>query len=90
MKRFDPANAELIGRWQKVHELLSSLNSISTVLPVFVFGLSGGLRLSEETALDMSGDDKTIEVDLVDVNTNYPNLFLWAGSEAATLFFLKA
>jgi hypothetical protein len=55
-----------------------------------VFGLSGGLRLSEETALDMSGDDKTIEVDLVDVNTNYPNLFLWAGSEAATLLLLES
>ena len=38
----------------------------------------------------MSGDDKTIEVDLVDVNTNYPNLFLWAGSEAATLLLLES
>ena len=44
----------------------------------------------EETALDMSDDDKTIEIDLVDVNTNYPNLFLWAGSEAATVNLLNA
>ena len=90
LKRFDPANAELIGALAKGTRIVIILEQyINGSARFCVFGLSGGLRLSEETALDMSGDDKTIEVDLVDVNTNYPNLFLWAGSEAATLLLLK-
>lgn len=90
LKRFDPANAELIGALAKGIRIVIILEQyINGSARFCVFGLSGGLRLSEETALDMSGDDKTIEVDLVDVNTNYPNLFLWAGSEAATLLLLE-
>ncbi len=90
LKRFDPANAELIGALAKGTRIVIILEQyINGSARFCVFGLSGGLRLSEETALDMSGDDKTIEVDLVDVNTNYPNLFLWAGSEAATLLLLE-
>jgi len=91
LKRFDPANAELIGALAKGTRIVIILEQyINGSARFCVFGLSGGLRLSEETALDMSGDDKTIEVDLVDVNTNYPNLFLWAGSEAATLLLLES
>jgi hypothetical protein len=91
LKRFDPANAELIGALAKGTRIVVILEQyINGSARFCVFGLSGGLRLSEETALDMSGDDKTIEVDLVDVNTNYPNLFLWAGSEAATLLLLES
>ena len=91
LKRFDPANAELIGALAKGTRIVIILEQyINGSARFCVFGLSGGLRLSEETALDMSGDDKTIEVDLVDVNTNYPNLFLWAGSEAATVNLLNA
>ena len=91
LKRFDPANAELIGALAKGTRIVIILEQyINGSARFCVFGLSGGLRLSEETALDMSGDDKTIEIDLVDVNTNYPNLFLWAGSEAATLLLLES
>ena len=91
LKRFDPANAELIGALAKGTRIVIILEQyINGSARFCVFGLSGGLRLSEETALDMSGDDKTIEVDLVDVNTNYPNLFLWAGSEAATLLLIES
>lgn len=91
LKRFDPANAELIGALAKGARIVIILEQyINGSARFCVFGLSGGLRLSEETALDMSGDDKTIEIDLVDVNTNYPNLFLWAGSEAATLLLLES
>lgn len=91
LKRFDPANAELIGALAKGTRIVIILEQyIGGSARFCVFGLSGGLRLSEETALDMSGDDKTFEIDLVDVNTNYPNLFLWAGSEAATLLLLES
>ena len=91
LKRFEPANAELIGALAKGTRIVIILEQyINGSARFCVFGLSGGLRLSEETALDMSGDDKTIEIDLIDVNTNYPNLFLWAGSEAATVNLLNA